>query len=325
MEDTTIFRELVAAQEQELNLSDFAFFLSVTKKKEAYQSMLSIIMEKPELKLKNVRVEEVVLNRVGKRAIRLDAWGEDEEDVQYNTEMENDTAHDDVRKRARYYQGMLDTPILKAGKKTRYKHLPSTVIIFITQEDIFKKDRAKYTFSEQCEEVPGLGLNDGTKKIFLNMSSKNGPEELVSLLQYMKDTRLDNPNVTVKDERILKLDSIVNEVKQSEEWEAVRMSILSVGLKRGEEIGKEIGKEIGEAIGKAKGEAIGKAKGEAKATRTAIFWILEELGPVSDFVKNKVEEEKDLGVLEEWFKKAHRCKSAPEFETYLTELENQKQ
>ena len=62
--------------------------------------------------------------------------------------------------------------------------LPSTVIIFITQEDIFSCDLAMYTFTEQCEEVAGLHLDDGTKKIFLNMASKNGRPELISLLQY---------------------------------------------------------------------------------------------------------------------------------------------
>lgn len=105
----------------------------------------------------------------------------------------------------RFYQGLIDTPILKAGKKTKYRQLPSTIIIFITQEDIFKKDLAMYTFTEQCEEIQGLHLEDGTKKIFLNMSSKNGSKELVSLLQYMKNTTLDNPEIQVQDERIVEI------------------------------------------------------------------------------------------------------------------------
>ena len=54
-----------------------------------------------------------------------------------------------------------------------------------------------------------------------------------SLLQYMKETRLDNPEILIKDRRILKLDSIVNEVKQSEEWEAVKMNILEIGIEQG--------------------------------------------------------------------------------------------
>lgn len=41
------------------------------------------------------------------------------------------------------------------------------------------------------------------------MSSKNGSKELVSLLQYMKDTRIDNPDIMVKDSRILELDENV--------------------------------------------------------------------------------------------------------------------
>lgn len=128
-----------------------------------------------------VKVEQVILNKVGKRAIRLDAWAKSSDSRQFNMEMQNNTSNDDVRKRSRYYQSMLDTPILKSGKETRYKHLPSTVIIFITQDDIFGKDLAKYTFTEQCKEIAGLELEDGTTKIFLNMSSKNGSQELISL------------------------------------------------------------------------------------------------------------------------------------------------
>lgn len=232
------------------NLSDFALFLSVMKNREAYECTLSIILGEEDLKLTQVKVEQVVLNRSGKRAIRLDAWAMDSKNRQINTEMQNDTAGDDVRKRARYYQGLMDSPVLKSGRETRYKQLPSTVIIFITKEDIFGRDLAKYTFTEQCEEVAGLHLEDGTKKIFVNMSSRQGSPELVSLLQYMRETRMDNPAITVQDERIKRLDSIVNEVRQSEEWEAVKMNILQIGEEHGKKIGQEIGKEIGKEIGR---------------------------------------------------------------------------
>ena len=117
--------------------------------------------------------------------------------------------------------------------------LPSTVIIFITQEDIFSCDLAMYTFTEQCEEIAGLQLDDGTKKIFLNMASKNGRPELISLLQYMKNTTLDNPDILVKNKRIRKLDQIVKEVKQSEEWEAAKMNILEIGMEKGQNKGQD--------------------------------------------------------------------------------------
>lgn len=52
----------------------------------------------------------------------------------------------------------------------------------------------------------------------------------------MKNTRLDNPEITVKDDRIVRLDEIVQEVKQSEEWEAVKMNLIEIGEARGEKM-----------------------------------------------------------------------------------------
>ena len=88
--------------EEELNLSDFALFLSVMKNQKAHENVLSIITDETDLRLRKIHVEEVVLNRQGHRAIRLDAWAEDEKNRQFSTEMQNDTSSDDVRRRARF-------------------------------------------------------------------------------------------------------------------------------------------------------------------------------------------------------------------------------
>ena len=63
----TVGFDVSLPEQMEFNLSDFALFLSVMKNKEAYESTLSIIMDDPDLKLKEVKVEEVVLNDFGKR------------------------------------------------------------------------------------------------------------------------------------------------------------------------------------------------------------------------------------------------------------------
>lgn len=258
----------------QFNLSDFALFLSVMKNKKAYENVLSIILDEKDLTLVEVKVEQVILNKCGKRAIRMDAWALDERNRQFNTEMQNDAVQDDLRRRSRFYQSMIDTPILKAGKQTRYKNLPSTVIIFITQEDIFGRDLARYTFTEQCEEVKGLHLEDGTTKIFLNMKSKNGRPELISLLQYMKNTTMENPDILVKDERIIHLSEIVEEVKQSEEWEAVKMNILEIGIEKGEK--DKLKEQIKKKLQKGKTiEEIADALEEEKET---IEELIKEIG-----------------------------------------------
>ena len=297
-ENDTQNRRPVIPEEYQINLSDFALFLSVMKNPRAYTDVLSIILDEPELKLTEVKVEQVVLNKSGRRAIRLDAWAVDERARQFDMEMQNDAAGDDLRKRARFYQGLLDTPVLKSGRETRYKHLPSTTIIFITREDIFEKDLAKYTFSEWCEEVPELPLEDGTKKIFLNMTSKNGTPELVSLLQYMKNTTLDNDEIVVRDERILELDRIVEEVRQSEEWEAVRMNILEIGIKKGLVEGMEKGIEKGIKKGMEKG--IEKGKEEMILAMLKNSYPYSEVAKVADMTEEEIKRiEKDAAQAEE--------------------------
>ncbi len=282
-----------ATKYPEINLSDFTLFLSVMRNREAYENVLSIILDEEDLVLEEVKVERVVLNNQGKRAIRLDAWARDSKDRQINTEMQNDTDSDDVRRRARFYQGLIDTPVLKSGKRTKYRELPATIIIFITQEDIFGKDLTMYTFTEQCKEVTGLDLKDGTTKLFLNMKSKNGRPELISLLQYMKKTDIQNPEILIKDERIERLDEIVAEVKESEEWEEVHMSIYSQGIEQGIEQGLVRGRQEG------------------------ILDLLLDYGPIKDELQQKITNEKDAEILRKWHKLASRVNSIEEFEAQL--------
>ena len=268
---------------ENINLSDFVLFLSVMKERRAYQNTISIIMDEPDIQIREVKVEQVILNKSGKRAIRLDAWAVSEDERQFNMEMENHSGADSIPKRSRFYQGLIDTPFLKSGKKTKYKQLPSTVIIFITQEDIFKRDLAKYTFTERCKEFDDLELGDGTTKIFLNMTSKNGSKELISLLQYMKNTDINNPEILVKDERIVELDSIVTEVKNSEEWEDVSMNIYEQGIARGIEDGRKIGIEEGRKEGIERGIKEGREKGIKEGIRIFIEDHVEE-----NFSKEKI-------------------------------------
>lgn len=288
-----------AAKYREVNLSEFTLFLSVMQNSTAYECVLSIILNEPDLKLKNVKVERVVLNARGKKAIRLDAWAVDEKERQINMEMQNDTDSDDIPKRARFYQGLMDSPILKSGKGTRYRDLPATIIIFITQEDIFGNDQAIYTFTECCKEVPGLDLRAGTTKIFLNMKSKNGRPELVSLLQYMKETDLRNPEILVKDTRIEQLDEIVTEVKESEEWEEVHMSIYSQAMEQGLKDGLEKGLK----------------QGCIRGRQEAVLELLEDCGSIEEELRQKVLNEMDTVVLKSWLKLAGRAGSIEEFET----------
>lgn len=70
---------------------------TVMKNRKAYENILSIILDEPDIKMEEVKVEQVILNRYEKRAIRLDVWGKTVDNRQINMEMENNM-HDDVKK-----------------------------------------------------------------------------------------------------------------------------------------------------------------------------------------------------------------------------------
>lgn len=216
----------------DVNLSMHEFFLAVMKNKEAYECVLSIIKDERDLKLLEVKCEEIILNKSGKRSIRLDAWSKDRHMRLFDIEMQNDEKADDIPRRSRYYQALMDTPLLKAGKYTRYRELPPTEIIFITQKDLFGEDLAEYVCSTYYLGETPIKVEDGVTKTFLNMQSMHGRPELVSLLQYMKHSDINNPNILVKDARLLRLHEIVTEVKQSEEWEEYNMSLADYYEKR---------------------------------------------------------------------------------------------
>ena len=93
----------------------------------------------------------------------------------------------------------------------------------------------------------------------------------------------------------------VKDLMQSEEWEAVRMNILSIGLERGEKIGLE--------KGMARGLSCGKVQGKAQS----ILELLEENGPVSEKTRNMILSETDMERLSVWLKAAARSGSEEDF------------
>lgn len=98
------------------------------------------------------------------KGVRFDVYFEDEENVIYDIEMQT-TRKYNLRKRTRYYQGMIDLNILSKG--SNYNSLKETYIIFICTFDEFGDGRHIYTFENICKQNPKIRLNDGTNKIFL--------------------------------------------------------------------------------------------------------------------------------------------------------------
>ena len=157
------------------------------------------------------------------KGIRLDVYLKDGKGTIYNIEIQVKNRYN-IRRRSRHYQGVIDTQILPSGE-IDYNKLNDSYVIFICDFDLFKRGKYCYTFEERCLEVPELALEDGTRKIFLNMKGKNEEEvapELVEFLKYVKNT----DDTEFESERMKRLAQRVKYVKESKEVEEEKMVLF---------------------------------------------------------------------------------------------------
>ena len=116
---------------------------------------------------------------------------------------------------------MIDTNILLGG--SRYQELKKSYIVFFCTFDPFGKGLKRYTFENQCLELPGFKLNDDSIKIFFNSKGK----DTNSLITKEQDNLLKYLNTgEVTDDFTKQLKEAVEEIKGNKKWRAEYMHTL---------------------------------------------------------------------------------------------------
>ena len=223
-------------------------------------NMLEIVLGR-EIVLKDLpQTEKEQRNSPLYRYVKLDVWAMDEDGSIYDTEPHQGEA-EPLPKRSRHYQSMIDSKLLKPGK-IDYADMNNVYIIVITPYDVFHAGKYMYTFRMACKEEPGLELQDGAVRIFLNTHGTNKEEvspELVELLDYMENTNTCPP---AKSEKLMEIQKRVAAIKSSEEvgvkymqaWEE-KVLEREAGRKEGMEKGLEVGRQEGMEAGRQWGLA----------------------------------------------------------------------
>lgn len=158
---------------EELSISDNFIFQRVMQNKNLCKRLIERILHIKIRELDYPHTEKSIDLRLDSKSVRLDVYVEDESGTIYNIEMQTTKGHgDELVKRTRYYQGMIDMDLL--GKGVYYDQLRQTYIIFICTFDPFGMDERIYTFRNACLEIPHLLLGDGAAKIFLNAKGLKG-------------------------------------------------------------------------------------------------------------------------------------------------------
>lgn len=277
---------------QELNLTDDFLFDVATEELENCKAIIELTTG---LRLKSLKWksgQKVIHNLPGKRGVRLDFIAESEDGRIFDVEMQNRN-EGNIPKRTRFYQALIDAPILKSGERGFDKMNPLYIII-ICNYDPYGKKKYCYTFDNQCKEVPGLRLGDEVTKLLLSTKGENEeevPKELVDFLHYVTESN-ENGLPAKCDERLKRLHDSIQEIKASADMEVEYMK-----MEERERIIRDEGKQIGIMTGKMED----------------ILELLEDKGEVPERVKAEIFEETDLGVLKKWLRLAAKSETIEEF------------
>ena len=138
---------------------------------ELTEFLLKILLSRDDIHVKSCMTQKDIRNLFG-RSVKLDIVAEDENGKMFNVEIQRADKGASA-KRVRYNLSMLDSHTLK--KSDDFADLPETYIIFITENDVFKRCKAIYKINRvvNCSDdnnIDYLPFDDGCNIIYVNGS-----------------------------------------------------------------------------------------------------------------------------------------------------------
>lgn len=130
---------------------------------ECTELLLHILLEKPDLRVVEVKVQYTIKNLQG-RSVRLDVFAVDSTGKRYNIEIQRDDRGAGAR-RARYNSSLIDANILLVNDET--ETLPENFVIFITEHDVLGGNRPVYHIDRTIRETGDL-FGDGSHILYVN-------------------------------------------------------------------------------------------------------------------------------------------------------------
>ena len=190
--------------------------------------------------------EKTIDLRLEGKSIRLDVFVEDNEGRVYDIEMQcSNSPRNDLAKRSRFYQSLIDGELLDKGKP--YEELNPSYVIFICTFDPFHRGLPIYTFTHCCNEDNRVQLKDEETRMFLNSKgSENAADpDIAAFLRYVDGKAAEGRFVE-------SLDQEVHLVKSMDKVRREYM-ILSYEIRRRQKEAAEEGWQEGMQKGMQKG------------------------------------------------------------------------
>ena len=262
----------------ELTFQDNFIFQKVMLKKHICKAVLERLLDISIKDIVYIHEEKNLDVRWDTKSVRLDVFVNDDKGTVFNIEMQTSKDMEELVKRTRFYQSILDMYHIQKGQK--YTTLNDSYIIFICTFPVFAGHRHKYTFKNVCMEDRDIALNDGATKLFL--STKGTQNDVSKPLQAFLDY-IDGQEAT--DELLRDIDDAVHEVKHCEAWKE-EYSMLSMDHYKYWKEGMAEGIAEGFAQGKAEGKSEGKIEVVIQMLRKQLS--LEMIAEVTNFTVEEI-------------------------------------
>ena len=181
---------------RDFRLMDDNFMSKVFEDKPCAEFLLQIILNRDDLKVKEVHGQHD-LNNIQGRSVRLDILAVDHENRAYNVEVQRSDSGA-VAKRARYNSSLLDANLTRKGDA--YDALHETYVIFITENDVLRGGLPIYHINRIIEEM-GKSFGDEAHIIYVNSQIKDDTA-LGKLMHDFTCTNPDDMNYSVLAQRV---------------------------------------------------------------------------------------------------------------------------
>lgn len=170
-----------------MNVMDDDLFAKIAEDIPAMEEILSVFLQDAGLRLKWSR-PQVHLRNCGTRSVTVDAMCESVSGILYSLEMEK-SSRDDHQRRVRYNSSNIDTMYTEKGQS--FKEIPNLCMVYLSKADFLRGGKCLY-YVERTVKGSGQAVENGVREIYVNARVNDG-SEAAQLMQYMKDTRGENP------------------------------------------------------------------------------------------------------------------------------------
>ena len=245
---------------KELTIADNFIFCKVMQNERLCRGVLETLLGIKVSRIDYLQTENPIENFYDSRGIRLDVYVKDSGRI-FNIEIQTGN-YDDLMLRARYYLSSSDVATTK--RRTKFKDIRETYILFICKDDPFGEGIPRYTKLTKFLETDRISYDDKSHNVFYNCSAweKEKDSEVREVLKFIYGLKPDSGIA-------LEMDEAASLAKQKSDLEDEYMYFSDI-LEDEKEEARAEGHALGHSEGHAEGLEAGRRQQKIESAKNLL-------------------------------------------------------